>query len=163
MDSQDNPAPLEVQVGQQLTARGLTFAAAESCTGGLIMHRMTNVPGSSAYVLGGIVAYADAAKIKLLGVAPSTLATVGAVSEQSAREMVLGVCQALGADVGVSVTGIAGPGGGTPAKPVGLTFIGVATPEGVQVARYVWSGDRDQNKSSSAEAALRLLLDALAG
>jgi PncC family amidohydrolase len=161
MSTRFTPEPLEVRIHRLMTARGLTFAAAESCTGGLIMHRLTNVPGSSAYIIGGIVAYANEAKIKLLKVRIDTLEQYGAVSEQVAREMAQGACLALGTDVALSVTGIAGPGGGTAAKPVGLTYIGLRAPGRDQVVRHLFAGDRDGNKLASAEAALQLLFDYL--
>jgi PncC family amidohydrolase len=151
---------LENRVGELLRAHGLTVAAAESCTGGLILHRLTNIAGSSAYVLGGAVTYSNAAKMSVLGVREATLIDHGAVSAPVAAEMAAGVRQLLGASVAVSVTGIAGPGGGTPTKPVGLTFIGLsaALPPVERVERYVWAGDRLANKQQSADAALRLLI-----
>lgn len=148
---------LERLIGEVLRQRNLTLATAESCTAGLIAHRITNVPGSSDYFLGGIVAYADKTKMRLLGVRQETLDRHGAVSEETARQMAEGACRALDADIGLSVTGIAGPGGGTDEKPVGLTFIGVSGPRGTRVQRYVWDGDREANKASSATAALRML------
>jgi PncC family amidohydrolase len=152
---------LEEQVGQVLLARGWRVATAESCTGGMIAHRLTNIAGSSAYVLGGIVAYANEVKILLLDVRPDTLMAHGAVSAPVAEEMVLGVLARLDADVAVSVTGIAGPGGGTAEKPVGLTYLAVATRAGVfRSERYVWRGDRLAVKQQSSDAALRLLLAA---
>jgi PncC family amidohydrolase len=130
---------------------------AESCTGGLIGHRLTNVPGSSAYFVGGVVAYAYDAKERLLGVAHNTLYDHGAVSEPTAREMARGVRRVLGSDLGLSVTGIAGPGGGLPGKPVGLTWVALSA-RGVEEAReFVWQGDREFNKAQSAEAALALV------
>jgi PncC family amidohydrolase len=154
---------LETQIGAQLRARRLTLAAAESCTGGLVGHRLTDVPGSSDYFLGGIVAYANQAKQALLGVPAATLAAHGAVSGEAALEMARGARRALGADLAVSVTGIAGPGGGTPDKPVGLTWIGLSAP-GLELARrFVWEADRAGNKALSAEAALQLVLDYLEG
>jgi PncC family amidohydrolase len=155
--------PLEARIYRLMVAKGFTFAAAESCTGGLITHRLTNIPGSSAYVVGGVVAYANEAKVKLLGVQAETLRQFGAVSEPVAREMARGACLAFGADVALSVTGIAGPGGGTEAKPVGLTYIGLRAPGLDQVVRHVFTGDRDANKTAAAEAALQLLYDYLAG
>ena len=155
--------PLEVIVGQLLTAQQLTVAVAESCTGGLIGHRLTNVPGSSAYFLGGVMAYAYDAKERLLGVSHNTLYDHGAVSEETAREMARGVRRALGSDVGVSVTGIAGPGGGLPGKPVGLTWVALSTREGEQARQFVWDGDRVTNKEKSAEAALEMVREYLEG
>ncbi len=155
--------PLEVQVGKAIKARGWTLATGESCTGGLLGHRLTNVPGSSEYYLGGVVAYAYEAKERLLKVSHDTLYKHGAVSQETALEMALGARQALGADVGLSVTGIAGPGGGLPDKPVGLTWIAISSREGQQAERHVWQGDRLEIKTQSAEAALRLLLRTLEG
>ncbi|MBK9125667.1 MAG: CinA family protein [Chloroflexi bacterium] len=149
---------LALDVGRRLTAQGATVTTAESCTGGLIAHRLTNIPGSSAYVLGGVVAYSNAVKHALLGVDEAVLAEHGAVSAPVAEQMARGARQALGATYAVSVTGIAGPGGGTADKPVGLTYIGVAGPDGVTVERHIWAGDREQNKAYSADAALALLL-----
>jgi len=151
--------PLEVQLIQAFRRRGWTLALAESCTGGLIGHRLTNVPGSSEYFLGGIVAYAYEAKERLLGVRHETLYQHGAVSRETAIEMARGARLALGADVGISVTGIAGPGGGLPDKPVGLTWIAVSTRDREQAQQFVWNGDRMANKEQSAEAALHLLMD----
>ncbi len=153
--------PLEVIIGQLLTAQQLTLAVAESCTGGLIGHRLTNVPGSSLYFLGGVVAYAYDAKEHLLGVSHNTLYEFGAVSEQTARAMARGVRRAVGADVGVSVTGIAGPGGGMPGKPVGLTWIALSAREVERAEHYVWDGDRITNKEKSAEASLALVKEYL--
>ncbi|MCB9451310.1 MAG: nicotinamide-nucleotide amidohydrolase family protein [Anaerolineaceae bacterium] len=154
---------LEEQVGELLRERGWTISAAESCTGGLVMHRLTNVPGSSVYVMGGVVAYSNAAKQSLLRVRQGTLIAHGAVSEQTASEMATGVQTLLGTDVSVSITGIAGPDGGTPEKPVGLTYIGLAGPDGlVVVNRHIWDGDREAVKAASASAALQLVLDTFA-
>ncbi len=139
-------------------AAGLRVATAESCTGGRIADALTDVPGSSAYVMGGAVVYADAAKTSLLGVPPRELAAHGAVSARVARLMAEGARDRLGVDLAVAVTGIAGPGGGSPAKPVGLTYVAVASPRGTVVRRHCWSGDREANKEASARAALRFLL-----
>lgn len=155
------PKPLEVLVGERLRARQLKLATAESCTGGLIGHLLTNVPGSSEYFLGSIVAYAYEAKRDVLGVGAATLEKYGAVSEQVAGEMARNVCRVLGADVGLAVTGIAGPGGATPQKPVGLTWVGLHTPVGAWAQHYIWDKDRVANKAASAQAALEVLLDYL--
>ncbi len=154
---------LEVTIGLALFKRQLTLAVAESCTGGLIGHRITNVPGSSTYFLGGIISYAYDAKEHLLGVRHNTLYDFGAVSEQTAREMARGARRALGADIGLSVTGIAGPGGAMPGKPVGLTWVALAAREAEVARQFTWHGDRQTNKAQSAEAALKLLLDYLEG
>lgn len=152
---------LEEKVGAALREKGWTLALAESCTGGLIASRVTDVAGSSDYFLGGVMAYSNEVKERLLGVRQETLVAVGAVSEETAREMAKGACQAIGSDVGVSVTCIAGPGGGTAEKPVGLTFIGAATPEIDLVERHEFEGDRQTIKRAAADAALELLLGAL--
>jgi PncC family amidohydrolase len=152
---------LEAGVGALLTARRLTLAAAESCTGGLVGHRLTNVPGSSAYFLGGVIAYAYDAKERLLGVQHNTLYEHGAVSEPTAREMARGVRRALGADLGLAVTGIAGPGGGMPGKPVGLTWIALSGRDFERAERFIWDGDRITNKEKSVEAALAMVKDYL--
>ena len=155
--------PLEVRLAQAFRAHGWTLALAESCTGGLIGHRLTNIPGSSDYFLGGIVAYAYEAKERLLAVRHQTLYEHGAVSRETAIEMARGARLALGADVGVSVTGIAGPGGGLPDKPVGLTWIAVSTRDGERAEQFLWKGDRLTNKEQSADAALDLILQTVKG
>jgi PncC family amidohydrolase len=152
---------LEVRVARALRAQGKTLALAESCTGGLIGHRLTNVPGASDVFLGGIVAYAYEAKERLLGVHHQTLYDHGAVSRETALEMARGARQALGADIGLSVTGIAGPTGGLPGKPIGLTWIALSTREGESAEEHLWQGDRAANKERSAEAALEMLLAAI--
>lgn len=152
---------LEAQLGARLLARKLTICTAESCTGGLILSRMTDISGSSAYVLGGVVAYSNAIKQAVLHVREQTLLTYGAVSEQTAREMAQGAAALFGADLAISVTGIAGPGGGTAEKPVGLTYIGGLFRAKLVVRRYVWTGDRLSNKRDSADAALQLALELL--
>ncbi|MFW5748089.1 MAG: CinA family protein [Chloroflexota bacterium] len=155
-------APVEVRAGHLLKSAGLTIATAESCTGGLIGHLLTEVPGSSSYMLGGMIAYDNTIKMRLLSVKEATLIAHGAVSQQVAAEMALGARALFGTDYAVSVTGIAGPGGGTDEKPVGLTFIGLAGPdELLEVERYVWSQDRTGNKRASAEAALALVVRVL--
>jgi PncC family amidohydrolase len=138
--------------------RGLTVAVAESCTGGLVADAITDVPGSSAYFVGGVVSYGNDAKIRLLGVPSEMLAAHGAVSAQVARAMAEGVRERFGSAIAASVTGVAGPDGGSDAKPVGLTYVAVADSEGVDVRRYLWTGDRLENKRSSAAAVLELLL-----
>ncbi|MCY3799402.1 MAG: CinA family protein [Chloroflexi bacterium] len=153
---------LSQRVGAALIERRLRVCAAESCTGGLILSTLTDCAGSSAYVEGGVVSYSNKAKMRLLGVREETLIAKGAVSEEAAAEMAQGALAQYGADYALSVTGIAGPGGGTSEKPVGLTYIGLAGPDGyLQVARQVWDGDRIGNKLASVEAALAMLLAAL--
>ncbi len=157
----NSPNSLEVLLGLLLRQRGWRLATAESCTGGLLGHLVTEVAGSSEYYLGGVTAYANEAKQRLLGVSGDTLAAVGAVSPETALEMARGVRRALGADLGVSTTGIAGPGGALPGKPVGLVYIGLSTPDGDRAFRYVWPGNRSENKADSARQALRLLVEYL--
>jgi len=149
---------LAERVGARLVERGLTVATAESCTGGLVAHLLTEVPGSSRYVRGGIVAYADDVKRSQLGVSGEVLAAHGAVSAQVALAMAEGVRARLGTDLGVAVTGVAGPDGGSEAKPVGLVYVAVAGRGPAEVRRCTWTGDRSQNKRLSAGAALELLL-----
>jgi PncC family amidohydrolase len=148
----------EEEIGSLLKARGMKLAMAESCTGGLIGNRITNIPGSSDYYLGSVTAYAYEAKEKLLGVNHTTLEKYGAVSEETVLEMARGIRQALAADIGVSVSGIAGPGGGLPHKPVGTVWFGISTPTGDWAFRFLFKGDRIQVKELSAETALALLL-----
>lgn len=160
--SEKEPA-LEERVGQLLLEQGLNLALAESCTGGLIGHRITNVPGSSEYFMGGVVAYAYDAKERVLNVRHHTLYDHGAVSEETALEMARGARRLLLTDVALSVTGIAGPGGGMPEKPVGLVYIALSARDFECCERYLWSHDRLGNKEASAEAALTLLLAYLEG
>jgi len=154
---------IESKVGDLLRARGLKLATAESCTGGLVADRITNVPGSSEYFRGGIVAYAYEAKVAVLKVSWDTLRAYGAVSKETVIEMARGARVALGADIAISVSGIAGPGGGMPDKPVGTTWIGLSTTEGDWARKYIWDGDRLQNKAYSASGALELLMEYLEG
>jgi nicotinamide-nucleotide amidase len=140
------------------TALGLTVATGESCTGGLVAHALTEVPGSSAYVRGGIVAYGNEVKTALLGVSPEVLEAHGAVSAQVAVAMAEGARDRLGSDLGVGVTGVAGPDGGTATKPVGLVYVAVAGLGAPVVRRFLWTGDRSANKRDSAGAAIELLL-----
>jgi PncC family amidohydrolase len=152
---------LENFVSDLLRERGWRLAVAESCTGGLIGHRLTNVPGSSTFYMGSVTAYAYEAKVRLLGVQWETLEQFGAVSEPVVIQMARGVRRALAADIGLSVSGIAGPGGGTEDKPVGYTYFGISIPDDEQAWQYTWQGDRLQNKEHSAEMALQLLIDYL--
>ncbi len=153
---------LSRQVGAALKRASLTISTAESCTGGSMLSALTDVAGSSAYVEGGLVTYSNEAKIKMLGVREATLFEVGAVSAAVAGEMACGVRKVFDTDYALSVTGIAGPGGGTQEKPVGLTFIGLAGRDGLlAVERYVWAGDRIANKLQSVDAGLKLLLQQL--
>jgi PncC family amidohydrolase len=149
---------LAARLQAQCIAAGVTVATAESCTGGLVAHLLTGVPGSSAYLRGGIVAYANEVKETLLGVPAATLDAHGAVSAQVAVAMAEGVRDRLGADLGVAVTGVAGPDGGTDDKPVGLVYVAVAGLGTAEVRRYQWPGDRAANKRDSARAAIEQLL-----
>ncbi len=139
-------------------ARGITVATAESCTGGLVAHLLTEVPGSSGYFAGGVISYSDAVKRAELDVPAELLERHGAVSAQVAVAMADGVRTRLGTDLGIGVTGVAGPDGGSEAKPVGLVYVAVAGLGPADVRRLVWSGDRSANKRDSARAAIELLL-----
>jgi nicotinamide-nucleotide amidase len=145
---------MEEVVGRAFVERGATLALAESCSGGLIGHRLTDVPGSSAYFLAGYVTYSDAAKRDVLGVAPATLAQHGAVSEEVAREMAAGARRRSGATVAVATTGIAGPGGGSAEKPVGTVCFALSAPDQeVSVRHQLW-GSRDWVKLLTSQLAL---------
>ena len=150
---------LAARLGERCTQHHLTVATVESCTGGLVGHLITEVPGSSAYYVGGFVTYSDIQKRASVGVGEDVLAAHGAVSAQVAMAMATGGRERTGAHLAVSVTGIAGPDGGTPQKPVGLTYIAVADADGATVQRFTWPGDRSENKRRSAAAALELLLE----
>lgn len=145
-------------IAAALSRRGWTLALAESCTGGLIADTITDFPGSSAFFLGSVVAYANTAKEGLLGVPNTVLVEHGAVSEPVALAMARGARAALGADVALGITGIAGPGGATAEKPVGLVFVGLAGPRGEQGLRFQVEGDRLANKRHFAEEAIAALL-----
>jgi PncC family amidohydrolase len=155
--------PLELRLGALLRQKGLKLALAESCTGGLVADRITDIPGSSDYFIGGIVAYAYEAKVALLGVSWETLHTYGAVSRETVLEMARGARKALDADLAISISGIAGPGGGLPGKPVGATWFGLSAPDGEWARNFTWNADRRANKAASAEAALQFALDYLEG
>ena len=160
-----NPSGLELdkEIGEVLSQRGWTLAVAESCTGGLLGHRITNISGSSAYFEGGVISYSNEAKESMLDVPHETLVEHGAVSRETALAMANGVRRLLHTDIGVSVTGVAGPTGGTPEKPVGLVYIGLAA-EGAELCEeHIWHGDRAANKEQSAEAALKLILNYING
>ena len=140
-----------------LKAQGLTCATAESCTGGGVGAAITSVPGSSDVFLGGVISYANAVKEGVLGVSPETLATVGAVSSETAAQMADGVRRLLKADLAVSVTGIAGPGGGSAGKPVGLVWFGLASKDGVRTERAIFTGDRAAVRAQAVTHALGML------
>jgi PncC family amidohydrolase len=156
-------ADLARRLGAACRERGLRLGAAESCTGGLVAHLITEVPGSSDYFAGALVTYANEAKTALANVLPEVLESHGAVSAQVAVAMAEGARSRLGVDLAVAVTGIAGPDGGSPAKPVGLTYVAVADAVGDDVRRFVWDADRTGNKRLSAAAAFELVLTRLAG
>jgi nicotinamide-nucleotide amidase len=148
---------LELIVGRLLRERGLTLSVAESCTGGLLGHRLTDIAGSSAYFERGVLVYSNQAKQDLLGVPESILRTHGAVSAPCAEAMARGICERSGNPVGLAITGIAGPDGGTPGKPVGTVFIGVAVSGEVEARRFQFAGDRSAVKWQSTQMALDLL------
>ena len=152
---------LEQRVGQLLSERHRTLALAESCTGGLISHRITGIAGSSAYYLGGVTSYANDVKVKLLGVTPATLEKYGAVSQETALEMSHGIRERIGADYGLSVTGIAGPSGGTPEKPVGTVWISIAQAKNHEAKLFQFHGDRERIVLGTSQAALNWLRLAL--
>jgi len=154
---------LEAEVGKLLREKGLTLAVAESCTGGLLGMRLTEVPGSSDYFRGGVIAYSNAVKEAVLGVPRAILEEKGAVSPECARAMAEGARRLLGADLALAITGIAGPTGGTPEKPVGLVYIALAHPGGVEVERHEFRGSRQGVRWSASEAALALLWRFLGG
>ena len=146
-----------------LKKRHLKIATAESCTGGLISHTLTNISGSSDYLDRGIVSYSNKAKIELLGVSEDLLEKHGAVSEQVAKAMAIGIRIQSNVDIGITTTGIAGPTGGTKEKPVGLVYIAVSTSDNTIVKKFQFSGDRLENKESTCNAALQMLLDIITG
>ena len=148
---------MEKIVGRLLDQHGMTLAVAESCTGGLISQRITNTPGSSGYFYGGVVSYANSLKVDYLQVDPSLIEEEGAVSRDVAHAMALGVRQGSKADIGLAVTGIAGPEGGTEFKPVGTVYIGIATSDGNWVSKFQFSGDRQQIRELSAQTGLDLI------
>jgi PncC family amidohydrolase len=154
---------LEAQIGEILNQRRLKLALAESCTGGLVGSRITDIPGSSEYFVGGMISYSNEVKADLLGVSWETLSTKGAVSRETVIDMAKGACKVLKTDIALAISGVAGPGGGSVEKPVGTTWIGFAAPEGEWARVFQFPGDRMQNKSNAADAALQMLLDYLQG
>jgi len=154
---------LEKKIGKILQERSLTLGLAESCTGGLVASRITDVPGSSAYFTAGLVTYSNKAKTKFLSVPDGVIARHGAVSNIVAERMAKGVRAAAGVDVGLSITGIAGPAGGSPEKPVGTVFMALATRKEVFVRKFHFSGNRREVRKRSSEEALTILLDYLEG
>ena len=154
---------LEEKLCGYMCARGLKLATAESCTGGLVSDRITNVSGSSDYFPGGIVAYSNEIKASLLGVSWDTLNVYGAVSKETVLEMARGARKLFNTNIGISVSGIAGPSGGTPDKPVGTTWFGLSTETGEWVRQMNLEEDRVRNKYNSSEAALQFVIDYLEG
>jgi len=154
---------LEQEAGNLLRQKGLTLGIIESATGGLISHLITNIPGSSDYYKGSVTAYSNEAKIKIIGVKEDTINKHGAVSHQVAEEMAQGGKKALTVDICLADTGIAGPGGATAEKPMGLFYIGLASPTGTCTQKHTFAGDREQNKRDAAETALRWLKEYLTG
>lgn len=150
--------PLEVALGEALREKKATVAVAESCTGGLISHRITNVPGCSGYFERGIVTYSNKAKVDHLGVSEEILQKCGAVSSETAMAMAGGIRKVANTTFGLAVTGIAGPGGGTTEKPVGLVYIAIAGPNGIEVTGSRFDGDRVEIKEKTANAALAWLI-----
>ncbi len=155
------PAELAVGLCELAVGRRVTLGVAESCTGGLVAATITDVPGSSQYFLGGVVSYANEVKTTVLGVPEQLLAAHGAVSAEVALAMARGVRSLLGSDVGLGITGIAGPGGATPTKPVGLVFIAVAGPWGERCRSAQFAGERVANKRRFAAEALSLAVSYL--
>lgn len=149
------------QVGRLLVARGWMLATAESCTAGLIGHLLTEVSGSSDYFAGGVVAYANEVKIGILKVSPGDIRAYGAVSASVARTMARSVRTLLNTQVALSATGIAGPTGGTPEKPVGTVYLGISSPLGEAVEQHIWPYDREMNKLASARRALDMVIELL--
>jgi nicotinamide-nucleotide amidase len=158
----DRRMAMEQVVGEKLLASGQTLSVAESCTGGLLGGRLTCVPGSSTWFKGGIISYADEVKVALLGVRESDLQEHGSVSCPVAEQMARGVCEKLGTDFGIGITGVAGPDGGSPDKPVGLVYIALAMPSGVEVKRKTFRGDREMIRESSVQRAMSQLWRTLA-
>jgi nicotinamide-nucleotide amidase len=156
-----DPESLAKAVGGLLLQQHLTLGLAESCTGGMVASYITDIAGSSAYFEGGVVAYSYQVKEQVLGVPASTLERDGAVSAETVLAMARGARKVLNVDVALAITGISGPSGGTTDKPVGLTYIGLASPRGELWRKYIWKGDRRQNREQSARAALELLREHL--
>lgn len=148
-------------VSNKLKKKNLSIATAESCTGGLLAHLLTNISGSSEYFERGVVTYSNISKIELLGIPKETIKDYGAVSEETATAMAIGIKERSNVNIGISTTGIAGPTGGTKEKPVGLVYIGIATSKNTQVKRFIFSENRLQNKERTCNEALKFLLDAI--
>jgi PncC family amidohydrolase len=159
--------PVEAKIGKLLRQKNLKLVLAESCSGGLISHLITNIPGSSEYFLGSLVTYSNEAKVEWLRVNPGILRTHGSVSRETALAMALGARESMAQVfprekiIALAITGIAGPGGGTTEKPVGLVWIGLSAAEREDAWSFQWTGSREENKLSSAQAGLQILLDYL--
>lgn len=153
---------LEEKIASLLVQSRSTCAVAESCTGGLLSHTLTNIPGSSTFFYLGIIAYDNAAKIKVLGVSPELIKKHGAVSAPVTLKMAEGVRRLLKTDYGIGVSGIAGPGGATKTKPIGLTYIALSRQDGTEVFEFHFKGNRLENKKKACQAALRILGQTLA-
>ena len=152
---------MEVQVGKLLQERELSLAVAESCTGGYLSHLVTNVPGASGYFRGGVIAYDNRIKSSLLGVQEQTLAQYGAVSKETVLELAEAVRRLFTASIGIGITGIAGPGGGTASKPVGTVWIGFSAPDKIFAEHHFWPGKRILIKENAAQQALSYLIEYL--
>lgn len=152
---------LETQLSKLLQDKGMTIGTVESATGGMIAEKLTSVAGASTFFKGSLIAYQNELKIRLAGVKYETLLAYGAVSPQVAEQMAAGGRKALGVDICLSDTGIAGPGGETPGKPVGLFYLGLATPEGVWNRKFIFKGDRNENRQQAVAAALKWAIELL--
>lgn len=152
---------LEQQISELLIKQKRTLAITESCTGGLLGDTITNVSGSSNYFLGGIIVYHNKIKQNIVGVQETTIKKFGAVSEETVKELSSNIRKMFGSDIGIAITGIAGPMGGSVKKPVGFTWIGLATEKEIITRNFIWEGDRITNKKNSTQAALRMLKEFL--
>ena len=159
----DFMSSIEQEIGDMLRQRGMTLGMVESATGGLISHRITNVPGSSDYYKGSVTAYSNEAKIRVVGVKKETIDRYGAVSARVAEEMAERGRKLLAVDVCIADTGIAGPGGATPEKPAGLFYLGLSHQGRTYSQKHHFTGNREQNKQDAAEAALKWLKEYLSG
>jgi len=159
----DKDESLNEIVGALLVERGMMVSLAESCTGGQVMKYLSDVPGSSSYLAGGVVSYSNDLKINLLGIPRAIIEQYGAVSEQTARLMAEGIKNVTGTSIGIGITGIAGPGGGTEEKPIGLVYIAVAGETKTNCQRYVFPGQRAEVRTSATRAALNMLEQYLLG
>jgi PncC family amidohydrolase len=159
--TEDEKKSLENRLGEILRVKNLTISVAESCTGGLISHRLTNIPGSSDYYDRGVITYSNSSKEQMLNVPKIILDSFGAVSQETAKAMAEGVRILAHSDLGLSVTGIAGPSGGTPQKPVGLVYIGLASKVSTKVKEFRFTGSRLTIKEQTSEEALNMVFEAL--